>query len=301
MLKRTLAAVVVAVLAPVMGSAQTLSGQVAAAAAPQSQASGQQFVVKIDMQKAAGADAQDANNPLAMAGQMFRQMMLPDGAVEMAVMTDGQSVRTELRGRWLTMPSGTVMLKLAGQANAGYVLNPADKTYYVLKTDAVTMPELPNGMTLPKPEVSVKPGGTFETIAGYRAEKVDVSWRMAIPIPEGVDVPPGLPTDVSLAIEMWCAPDLKMPEASGAMATSAIAKMMPGMGFDQIMNSCSFPLRSRMRLSMMPGYEMLTTVTPGGNQAPSPDLFKIPAGYKEVPMPAPRLPGIGDEASGIEN
>ena len=248
----------------------------------------------MEMQKVTGAETPDADNPIAMMGQMVRQMMLPDGVVDMAVATDGQSVRTELHGRWMTMPQNAVLLSLADRANTNYVLDPAARTYYAIKIDAVKLPELPNGMVLPKPEVSVKPSGTFETIAGYRAEKVDVSWRMALPIPEGVDLPPGMPTDVSLAIEMWCAPDVKMPAVNGMLTTGAIGQMLPGIGFDQIAKACSFPMRSRVRLSMMPGYEMVTTVTQASQQPPAPDAFTIPAGYKEVPMPAPKLPGLGD-------
>ncbi len=248
--------------------------------------------MKIELGKIAAETAAQGDSLLAMMGDMFKQTILPDGTAEMVMTTDGESGRTELRGRWSMMPSGSVMLSRGGDSNS-YVLNPAEKTYYVVKPDAVKMPDLPGGLTLPKPEVTVKPTGTFETIVGHRAERIDVSWRMALPVPEGTDLPPGVPTSVDLQLEQWCAPDVKGPTAERALAVGAMAKMLPGMGFEELLQSCSFPLRSRMRMSLMPGYELLMSVTSITDVSPAPDAFAIPTGYKEVPMPMPKLPGIG--------
>jgi hypothetical protein len=287
---RRAALVIVLVLVVAAG----LSGQSGPPAPVQGDASaGQQFVVKMELQKTAAAPAQEGNNMFAMMGDMLKQTMLPDGTAEMTTTTDGRSVRTELRGRLLTMPSGSIMLAREGAPGGGYVLNPADKTYYAVKLDDVKMPELPGGMTMPKPEFSVKSSGTFEVIAGHRAERVDVSWRIAVPVPEGIELPPGFPTEVSLDLEQWCAPDIKLPAAGAVQSIGAIGKMLPGMGLDEILKACSFPLRSRMRMSVIPGYEMLTSVTSITAVPTPPEMFAIPPGYKEVPMPTPKLPGIG--------
>jgi hypothetical protein len=272
MKKRILVAVLVAAASAVVLSAQSSSGL--------------RFVMKMELQQVTGGDQQAANPMTAMVADMFKKTILPEGSVEMEFMTDGQSVRTEMHGSMATLAKGSVVLYPAGQTD-GYVLNPTEKTYYVLKPPQV--PTLPAGMTLPKPEISVKPSGTFETIVGHRAEKVNISFRMPIPVPEGVDLPPGMPTELTLDTN-WCATDLKMP-ATAMRLMGGVAQSMPGFGLDEMVKACPFALRSRMRMSMMPGYEILSTVTSASDASPSPDLFKLPAGLKEVPAPTPRMPG----------
>ena len=45
-------------------------------------------------------------------------------------------------------------------------------------------------------------------------------------------------------------------------------------------------------MSMLPGYAIVSTVTAAESASPAPEMFKLPAGYKEVPMPTPKLPGV---------
>ncbi len=260
---------------------------VAAQSAP---AGNTRYVMKMELQPIAGQAPPDADSMSSMMVGMLKKTMMPEGSVEMEFVTDGQSARTEMHNAMAMMPKGTVILYPAGQSD-GYVLNVADKTYYVLKMP--NAPVLPPGVTLPKPETSVKRSGTFDTIAGVRAEKVNILWRMAMPIPEGAQVPPGVPTELSIDIESWCSADVKMPAAVSRMVNGA-EMSMPGMGMDEILKACPFAVRSRMRMSMMPGYEIVQTMTSvTGAEAASPDLYKVPAGYKEVPAPTPKMPGIG--------
>ncbi len=275
MKKRMLVAVLVAALSAIVLSAQPA-------------ARGMRYVMKMELQQVGGGEAQPANPMAAMAADAFKKMVLPEGAIEMEFLTDSQSVRTEMRGQMSTLAKGSIVLYPAGQTD-GYVLNPAEKTYYVLKMPQ--MPAPPAGMALPKPEISVKASGTFETIVGHRAEKVNISWRMAIPVPEGVQPPPGVPTEFTMNIENWCTSDL-VPPASAMRLMGSVAQSMPGLGLDELGKACPFPLRSRMRTSLMPGYEIVSTVTTASDASPSPDLFKVPAGYKEVPPPTPKMPGI---------
>jgi hypothetical protein len=221
----------------------------------------------------------------AMAADSFKKTVLPEGSVEMEFVTDGQSVRTELRGPMTGLPKGSVVLYPAGQA-AGYVLNPVEKTYFVLRQPQ--MPPLPPGVALPKAEVTVKRSGTFETIAGVRAEKVDMSWRMPIPVPPGTEVPPGMPKDVRMEYENWCAADLKMPSAAMRMM-NGVTQSMQGFGLDELTKGCPFAMRSRMRMSTMPGIDLVAEVKSLRPENPSPDLFKLPSGYTEVASPTPKM------------
>jgi hypothetical protein len=135
-----------------------------------------------------------------------------------------------------------------------------------------------------KPEVTVTPTGTFETILGHKAEKVNLTMRVAVPIPAGVELPANIPSEFVVNMESWCASDVKMP-ASVMKLVGMVAQSMPGFGMEDMAKACPFALRMRMRLSMMPGWEMQVTVISQDEASPSPDLFKIPEGYKEVPMP----------------
>jgi hypothetical protein len=66
---------------------------------------------------------------------------------------------------------------------------------------------------------------------------------------------------------------------------AGVAQSMPGFGIEDIMKACPFPLQQSMRMSMMPGYAIVSTVTSATEASPAPDLFKVPADYKEVPAP----------------
>ena len=255
--------------------------------------SGHRYVMKIEIEKVADAGGEEANRMFATVGEMLRHTLLPDGVVEASITTDGRSVRSELRGRVLAMPSGTVVLTRAGDANDGYVLDPAAKTYYIVKPAAMNTPDPPAGVTVSSPEVSVNRSGIYDTIVGYRAEKIAASWRMAIPVPDGVEMPPGFPSDVRIEIEEWCSPDVKLPSSKSTNALTAIGSLMPGAEMDALLKMCSVPLRARLYTSMMPGYRIVYAVTSITRTSVSPDLFTVPVGYKEVPMPAPKPPGGG--------
>jgi len=246
----------------------------------QSTGGGMRYVMKMELVQI--GDAQQASNQMAaMAINMFKQTVLPDGSVEMEMLTDGQSLRTEMRGQMATLPKGAIVLYPAGQTD-GFVLNPQEKTYYVMKPPQA--PVLPGGMAMPKAEIAVKPSGTFETIAGHKAEKVVIAWRMPMPVPEGVELPPGMPTELTMDIENWCASDMKIPSGATRMM-SGMAQAMPGFGLEEIAKACPFAMRSTMRMSMLPGYAIVSTVTSTSDASPAPDTFKVPADYKEVPAP----------------
>lgn len=271
MTKRILGAILVASLCAIPLSAQSSGGL--------------RYVTKMELQQVPGD--QQAGNPMtAMVVEQMKKSMFPEGPVEMEFLTDGQSVRTEIRsGSMMFSAKGSIMLYGAGQTDP-YVLNPAEKTYYVMKT-----PVMPAGITLPKPEIAIKPTGTFETILGYRAEKVLISWRIPIPVPEGVEMPPGIPTEFTMEMENWCATDVKLPVGAMKMM-SGITQELPGFGIEELAKSCAFALRSTMKMSMLPGYAIVSNVTSAAPASPGPEMFKLPADYKEVPMPTPKLPGV---------
>jgi hypothetical protein len=269
------------VVIAVLGSASAaLFAQQAAPAQPGG--TGFRFVYLLKTQRNNTASPAD---PIATsAAENFRKAVLPEGSVEMEFVTDGQSVRTELHGPMSGLPKGSVVVFPTGQP-AGYVLNPAEKTYFVLRPPQ--LPPMPPGTSLPKPAVSVKPSGTFETIAGLQAEKINMSWSMPMPLPPGAEVQPGMPKDISMEYENWCVRDITMPAAVMRLMNGA-EQSMQGLGLEAFTKACPFAVRSRMRMSTMPGVDLLSEVTSLRRDTPSPDLFKLPAGYTEVPSPTPK-------------
>jgi hypothetical protein len=272
MKQRMLAAVLLAAACAVPLSAQS--------------AGGMRYVMKMELQQT-GGDTQATSPLAAMAVAQIKQGMFPEGGAEMEFLTDGQSVRTELRSAMADMPKGAVVLYPAGQTDA-FVLNPADKTFYVMKPPQP--PTLPRGTTMPKPEISVKPSGTFETIVGHKAEKITIAWHMPMPVSEGVQIPPGMPTELTMDIENWCAADVKIP-AGATRLMAGIAQSMPGLGVEELMKACPFAMRSTMRMSILPGYAIVSNVISASDESPAAEMFKVPAGYKQVPAPAGRAPG----------
>ena len=272
MKQRTLAAVLLAVVGAVPLSAQSTGGM--------------RYVMKMELQQVDNSKPA-ANSLAAMAVAQIKQGMLPEGGAEMEFLTDGQSVRTELRSAMGNMPKGAVILYLAGQTD-GLVLIPANKTYYVLKVPEA--PVLSPGVKMPKPEITVKPTGTFETIAGHKAERILIAWRMPMPIPEGVQVRPGIPTELTMDIDDWCTTDVKIPTGATRLM-SGITQSMPGLGVEELMKACPFAMRSTMRMSILPGYAIVSNVISTSDESPAAELFKVPVDYKQVAAPVGRTPG----------
>lgn len=239
------------------------------------------YTSRMDLVKSADAGAGSEMGEM-MAG-MLKQVMFPNGPIEMDYASDGQSVRAELHAQMANMPKGSVILYLAGKAD-GVVLNPVDKTFFTLKAP-VPPPEAAAILAQMKPVVTTTRSGTFETIQGYKAEKVDTTVQMQIPLPQGVEPPPGIPSEFVMTIESWCAPDVKLPTAASQFLGMATRESMPGFNMEDLAKACPFPLRSRMRMSMMPGWEMSMSVVSPGEVDLAPDLFKMPEGYKEVAPP----------------
>jgi hypothetical protein len=198
-----------------------------------------------------------------------RPRWLPDGKAEMEYVTDGRSVRAVLHGRMAGQLDGTVSLSIAGDPDH-YVLNPVDRTYWVAKPR-------PAGTSPEGSATAVQRTNTFETIAGYRAEKMTLVYRELPPPPPGV-----APMELRVELETWCTSQLDVP--AGMVMNMALSFMNEATA-REFQKACPLVLRSVMRMSTMPGYEVTSVVTSIQKVSPSPDLFRVPPGYREVQRP----------------
>lgn len=208
--------------------------------------------------------------PAAIPRSMQRS--LPDGSVEWNITTDGSAIRSALRGRYLDMPSGIVVLQQDVQSDR-FVLNPADKTFYARRPEG-----LPPDEALE--DVKVDATNEFEPIAGFKAQKVVIQFRR--PLPAEVRNAGG-PSYMQTEIVNWCASDLKLPATLTAAIDRRVQTFTPRQLAGQVSKVCPAALRSSYRLvSSTPDFAIASTVTSIRRVSPEAGLFEVPTGYQKV-------------------
>jgi len=134
------------------------------------------------------------------------------------------------------------------------------------------------------PKITVGKTGVFETIDGMKCEHVSMTMTMAIPGIDPSQLPPGMPTELSMAMDMWLSDAVKVP-VSASSASMAIVKQF---GLDQMpeLKKMSGDGRLPVKTVMsMFGIEMTMTAKDIKTEAAAAELFEIPKDYKEVPPP----------------
>jgi hypothetical protein len=236
---------------------------------------GLEFVLKMEIRAIDGAQGAGAAESFAV--EQIRRRVLPDGPAEALYVTDGRSVRKTLRGPMLGQASGTVTLIPTGSGQR-FVLDDSNRTYYVVPV------EDQSASSPPTPDVVVSRTETFETIQGHKARKVVINQRDAFPAPKG-PVPPGTPTEMHTEFELWCAVDVRVPDTLTANLNPLARSTAAPSVIRAAATACPLPLRSRKRYSLMPGYEIVSTITSIRPASPSASLFRVPPDYRQVPPP----------------
>lgn len=235
--------------------------------------------LKYTMHMEAKAAANAASDPMSgMVGGMLTQMFPPGGLDQMVIAGD-KGMRSEQKQEMGPMKAGSIMLVKPNGTQ--YVLDPAAKTYY-------KMPELPAEMAgmlaSMNPKVTMGKSGVFETIDGMKCEHITLNMTMAIPGVDPSQLPPGMPKELTMAMDMWLSDSVKAPASAGA-ASMAMVKQF---GFDQLPElkklSADGRLPVKTVLSMF-GVEIIMNVKDIKNEAVDAALFEIPKDYKEIPPP----------------
>lgn len=228
------------------------------------------YTTHIETRKAEAA--QPVDPMMGMIGAMLASRF-PSGAMKMTVGDAG--TRVEFANALGPVPAGGVMLMRTGST---VILNPADRTYWTARVPATLIP----GSAAPA--VSTKRTGEFETVEGLRTERVAFGLSMNLPLPAGVQLPPGFPTTLSMDGDMWVADQFK----AYASSLNAIANtLFPGIGIGGLAQE-GLVVRQVTRSPMFGGSELVFSVSDVMEGPVTADLFQIPEGYTEVPVPGRR-------------
>jgi hypothetical protein len=150
---------------------------------------------------------------------------------------------------------------------------------FVLDTDARTYSQIPD---LPirapgaaAPSATFRRTGDFTTILGLRAERVELSMSLSLPMTP----PPGVPTVLPVVGELWVA-DAYRDYAANIIRAAARA----GVAVPEIEG---IVLRQVVRNAQL-GIEIEQRVTEIVETAASPRMFEIPEGFRRLTDPAGR-------------
>jgi hypothetical protein len=235
--------------------------------------------LKYTMHMEAKPAANASNDPMsAMAGGMIGQMF-PAGGIDQVIVAGEKGVRSEQKQEFAGMKAGTVtLIKPDGSQ---YVIDTASKTYW--KVPAITA-EMGQMLAQMNPKVSIGKQGVFETVDGMKCEHITMNMAMAIPGIDPSQMPPGMPTELSMVYDVWLTDSVKMPASAAAMSMG----MLKQFGFDQMPELKKLSGDGRMMVKgvmTMFGIEMTMQSKDIKNEAAAADLFEIPKDYKEVPPP----------------
>jgi hypothetical protein len=215
-------------------------------------------------------------NPYGNFGPLIKQLLTPEGPVDIEYVIAGDQSRADVKGRLATLPQGSVVLQRIGDETIR-VLNPANKTWYEIAASQNL------GTLLGTPDVTIEPTGEKTTIAGQRAERFRFSETLHVPVAEGTSLPPDFPKDVQLSGDLWSTDAFSGGSYATVFRTLQAFAAIPGV--EALTSGGRFPLRIALRSSIMPGYEIRSEVTAIGQSTPDAAAFAVPAGYIKVQPP----------------
>ena len=235
--------------------------------------------LKYTMHIEAKAAANASNDPMsAMAGGMISGMF-PPGGIDQMITVGEKGIRSEQKQDFATMKAGTI--SLLRPDGTQYMLDPSTKTYWkqpALPAEAAAM------MAQMSPKVTVGQRGIFETVSGMKCEHLKINMSMGIPGMDPSQLPPGMPTEITMTYDVWLTDAFKLPPAAATMSMG----MLKQFGFDQMSDLKALTSDGRMLVKgvmSMFGVEMVMESRDMKTEAVAPDLFEIPKDYKEVPPP----------------
>jgi hypothetical protein len=227
---------------------------------------GVELVVKVEARRLAGQDVSEQTARII-------DQMLPDGNAELRFVTDGRAVRCTLSGRMFG-DDGTIRLLPHGSSDL-HVLNPNNRTYRL-------EPENWRLFAGQKSEFEFQRTGTPKTILGYEAHRVIGAYRVDVPPFEGAVHQ--FVREVHAEIDNWCTAGLRVPAAMAKMMD--MAQRWIGSGdpqYRQYREACPLPLQSSVRLSLFPGFEIVSTMQSIRQLSEiPPGAFRLPDGYRQA-------------------
>ncbi len=209
-------------------------------------------------------------------GPLIKQLLTPDGAVDIEYLIADDQSRADIKGRLATLPEGSVVLQRVGDETIR-VLNPTNRTWYEIPASQNL------GSLLGTPDVTIEPTGEKATIAGQRAERFRFQETLRVPVPEGTTLPAEFPKDLELSGDVWSTDAFAGAGYASIFRTLQAFAAIPGV--EALTSGSRFPLRIVLRSTIMPGYEIRSEVTAIAPAKPDAASFAVPAGYQKVLPP----------------
>jgi hypothetical protein len=236
------------------------------------------YTMRIQAQTSRAA-AQAPPNPLvAMIGGVVTRTLAPEGGLELTITTGAKGTRVDYPRAYTIIPAGgATLLRPDGSM---VVLDTAGRTYWKM-----AKPDL-SALGVAAPVVTVtRPGGT-DVVAGVRAERRAFEIRMALPVPPGAALPPGIPAEIVMSGEAWVAPQYKQYSRFAA----GLLGGLDAFGAETLAAE-GLMMRSVLRGELLGDQELESVVTAIAEGPVPASLFDIPADYTEVAPPS-GLPGL---------
>ncbi len=230
------------------------------------------------------APAAAADPLMAMASVMILHTILPEGPTDATCILGSKGTRCELTKAISLMPAGSVLLVKPDGSSFGF--DNGTKTFWKISdAGSAAASAIPGGVM---PDVKETRTGEKATIAGVSAEHITMVIRVPMPLPAGAPPAPGVPKEFVINADKW------MTHQYDATYKTALANTSPMMGLAGLSGKSTgegFIMRQTMRGSMFGDQELETVVTKIAEGPADAALFQVPAGYKEVPAPQPKIGG----------
>ena len=245
--------------AVVMSSAVVILGQPAR--------TGVEMVVRVEAHPLAGEDVSEQTLRII-------ESQLPSGGAEVRYITDGKAVRSSVSGRMFGLEDGTVRL-VQHDSSEIQVLNSKDRTYRLAPQDS-------RMFVGQKRDFEFQRSGKVKTILGQKTYQVTGRIRVDVPPIPGASVQ--VVHEIRADIENWCTTSVRVPAAMAKMidmASRLVGSDDPR--FAQYHATCPLALHSAAKMSLYPGFELVST-TKSLRRLPQipPGAFQLPAGYQRV-------------------
>jgi hypothetical protein len=238
-------------------------------------AAGLKYTVHLEVRQAAGG----SQDQLSMLMANVMSNLIPPGGVDQAVSVSDKGTRAEQKQAFSGLPAGAVLLTRPDGSGVG--MDPAAKTFWKQPTGTDVAANALAQMGGAKPDVKVKKTGEFETIDGMKAERVNVTLGLPLPM-DPAQLPPGFPTQLTITMDVWVTDAIKSPVTGSAASNELLAKFLPDPTALKDLNDGRFMLRQVMSMF---GLEIVTTVKDVVKGDVADTLFDVPKDYKEVPPP----------------
>ncbi len=211
-------------------------------------------------------------------GDALLKWIVPGGALDETVVLGDKGMLIEPSRATPIGPLGSVeLLRSDGTA---VVFNPNTRTYWTPTAQDAALAAM-------RPTATARHTGEYQLVAGSRSERVTVAIALAEPPRAGLAARPS--PGAAVTGELWMAPQYKA-YSHVAMRGSPL---LTALGL-QLVAEDGLVLRQVLRGGVLGDSEVEMVVSGLVEEAAPPDLFDVPAGFREVaaPLSPAATPGV---------